>query len=103
MDIDMRNGYNDYLVSIRERNMDTAVNNIIDQFTNHSMINHPIEQITPCATVGIPVVEGHFFQKCNPGNKRVRGYPVEDMSFLAPPGIPMCEEIIVGTPILWAA
>lgn len=99
----MRNDYNNYLVSISNRNIDTAVNNIIDQFTNHYIVNNPIEQITPCATVGIPVVEGQIFQRYSPNNKRVRGYPVEDMFFLAPPGIPICEEVIVGVPILWAA
>jgi hypothetical protein len=101
MDIDMYNGYNDYLDSMYNRNMDTAINNIIDQFTNHSIVNNPIEQITTSDTIGIPVVEGYCFQGYSRNNIRVRGYPCENISYSILEGVPVCEEVVVGRPVLW--
>ena len=101
MDIDMHNGYNNYLASRINRNIDTAINNIIDQFSNHSIVNNPIEQITTSATIGIPVVEGYCFQGYSRNNIRVRGYPSENISYSVRECVPVCEEVVVGRPVLW--
>ena len=83
-----------------------VINNLINNFNNHNVINHPIDQIVTLNPSGIPVVDGYVFNGWDTDFKLVRGQLTNESLYnsgeeeVVSVGVP----IVVGRPIFppWA-
>lgn len=97
----INNIYTNNLYNINETdNIVNAINNLINNFNNHRIINHPIDQIIPIP-VGIPVVDGYIFDGWDEDPVVVRGQLVNETNYhFGEEGIPVGRPVTVGRPIL---
>ena len=106
MDIDMYNGYNNYLVSRNNRNnrnIDIAINNIINQFSNHYVVNVPIDQIVSSVPICVPIVDGYFFNGWDEDYTVVSGQLTNEADFPHEEELlPIGRTVQVGNPIFRA-
>jgi hypothetical protein len=85
-------------------NMSNVINNLINNFNNHRIINHPIDQIIP-NPVGIPVVDGYIFDGWDEDPIVVRGQLTNETNcYFGEEVIPVGKPVAVGRPIFpsWA-
>jgi hypothetical protein len=86
-------------------NLTNIINNLMYNFNNHNIIDNPIDQITPCPTNGIPVVDGYIFNGWDINPKIVRGSLInESVSYFNEEIIPVGSPVVIGSPIFppWA-
>lgn len=98
-----RNVNNEYYYN---RNIENAINNMINNFNNHRIINHPIEQIVSNKhPICVPIVDGYVFCGFDKNPHLVNGKFSNDMDFVSQEtGIPIGEPVVIGRVVFpsWA-
>jgi len=81
-------------------NLTTAINNLIDDFNNHGILDHPIDQIIPREPIGIPVVDGYVFDGFDNDPIVVKGQLTNETNcYSGEEVVPVGEPVTIGRPV----
>lgn len=101
----------DYIINIRtndinNQNLTNAINNLINNFNNHRILNHPIDQIVTRVPVSIPVVDGYVFNGWDEDPVVVKGQLTNETNcyFGEEEVVPIGKPVTIGKPVFpsWA-
>lgn len=85
--------------------MDIVINNLNNNFNNHAIITHPIEQIVKIDSISIPVVDGYIFNGWDKEFVIIYGQITNESNWEFDEEIvPIGKPVVVGRPIFppWA-